>query len=63
MAMVDLLPFVIAIIFLAMVILAGGMLLSRGQPSVKGRKKKKKFKAKDHTQVLKEANRRLAQNP
>jgi tetratricopeptide (TPR) repeat protein len=61
--MVDLLPFVIVIIFLALVVLVGGFLLSRGQPSAKGKKKNKKFKAKDHTQVLKEANRRLAQNP
>ncbi|GAB1455625.1 hypothetical protein MASR2M48_09320 [Spirochaetota bacterium] len=28
-----------------------------------GGKKGKKLKAKDHAQVLKEANRRLAQNP
>ncbi len=60
--MVDLLPFVIVIIFLALVVLLGGFLLSRGQPSVRNKKKSKKFKAKDHTQVLKEANRRLAQN-
>lgn len=61
--MVDILPFVIVIIFLALVVLAGGFLLSRGQSSTKNKKKSKKFKTKDHTQVLKEANRRLAQNP
>lgn len=57
----DFLPVVVAVIFLSLVVLAGSMLLSKGK-SVKG-KKGKRIKAKDHAQVLKEANRRLAQNP
>ena len=60
----DMLPVVIVVIFLALVVIGGGAVLSRGQASGgKGGKKGKKIKAKDHAQVLREANRRLAQNP
>jgi len=57
----DLLPVVVVVIFLALVVIVGGAVLSKG----KGAKSKggKKIKAKDHAQILKEANRRLAQNP
>lgn len=57
----DLLPVIITVIFLALIVIIGGTVLSRG----KGGKSKggKKIKAKDHAQILKEANRRLAQNP
>jgi len=57
----DVLPIVIAVIFLSLVVVAGSALLSKGKPA-KG-KKNKTIKLKDHAQVLKEANRRLAQNP
>ena len=57
----DLLPVLIVIIFLCLVVLMGGYFFSKGSPG--GKKSRKKFKAKDHAQVLKEANRRLAQNP
>ncbi|TFG82523.1 MAG: tetratricopeptide repeat protein [Spirochaetales bacterium] len=56
----DLLPLVIVIIFLSLVILVGGMVLTTSSnPGKKGRR----LKAKDNVQILKEANRRLAQNP
>ena len=59
----DLLPVVIVVIFLALLVIVGGAVLSKGKGG-KGRGKGgKKIKAKDHAQVLKEANRRLAQNP
>ncbi len=58
----DLLPVVVVVIFLALVVIVGGALLSRGK-TTSGGKKGKRIKAKDHAQVLKEANRRLAQNP
>jgi len=57
----DLLPIVVVIIILALIVLIGGSVLSGGK-SVKT-KKGKRIKAKDHAQILKEANRRLAQNP
>lgn len=56
----DLLPIVVVIIFLSLVVLMGSALFSKGKPKAK---RGKKLKAKDHAQVLKEANRRLAQNP
>jgi tetratricopeptide (TPR) repeat protein len=55
------LPIVIVVIFLSLVVVVGSAVLSRGKPG-KG-KKGKTIRAKDHAQVLKEANRRLAQNP
>jgi len=58
----DLLPVVIVVIFLALIVIVGGAVLSKGKGG-KGGKKGKRIKAKDHAQVLKEANRRLAQNP
>ncbi len=60
MPMIDLMIVAVVVIFLSLVVLVGGMLLSKGK---NGGKKAKKFKAKDHAQILKEANRRLAQNP
>ncbi|MBN2874466.1 MAG: tetratricopeptide repeat protein [Spirochaetales bacterium] len=57
----DLLPVVIIVIVLALVVIIGSTLLSRGKKSAG--KKSKRIKAKDHAQILKEANRRLAQNP
>lgn len=54
-------PIVIVVIFLSLIVVVGGALLSKGKPA-KG-KKGKTIKARDHAQVLKEANRRLAQNP
>jgi tetratricopeptide (TPR) repeat protein len=60
MAMGDLMIVAIVVIFLSLVVLMGGIILSKGKG---GTKKVKKFKAKDHAQVLKDANRRLAQNP
>jgi tetratricopeptide (TPR) repeat protein len=59
----DVLPFLIVIIFLALIVLVGGSLLSRGKKTPGGKKGSKKIKNKDHAQILKEANRRLAQNP
>jgi len=60
----DLLPVVIVVIFLALVVIVGNAVLSRGKSSTgKGGKKGRKIKAKDHAQILREANRRLAQNP
>ncbi len=56
----DLLPVVVAVIFLALVILMGGFLFGKNRNKPK---RGKKLKAKDHSQILKEANRRLAQNP
>ncbi len=56
----DLMIVAIVVIFLSLVVLMGGIVLSKGKG---GAKKAKKFKAKDHAQVLKDANRRLAQNP
>ncbi len=52
---------IIVIIFMALIVLFGGTLFS----SKKNKTKKvgKHFKDKDHAQILKEANRRLAQNP
>lgn len=57
-------PVVVVVIFLALVVIVGGAVLSSGKKAkAMGGKKGKKLKAKDHAQVLKEANRRLAQNP
>ncbi len=60
----DLLPVIIVVIILALVVIIAGSIMSRGKGS-KSKKGKggKKIKVKDHAQVLKEANRRLAQNP
>ena len=57
----DLMIIAVVVIFLSLVVLMGGALLSKGRPT--GGKKAKRLKVKDHAQVLKEANRRLAQNP
>lgn len=57
----DILPLVIAIIVLSLIVMIGGAALSKKKNPKN--KKTKSFKAKDHAQVLKEANRRLAQNP
>ena len=57
----DFLPIVVAVIFLSLVVIVGSMLLSKDK-GVKN-KKGKRIRARDHAQVLKEANRRLAQNP
>jgi len=57
----SLLPIVVVIIFLSLIIIVGGMVLKKG--SGPQGKKSKRIKAKDHAQILKEANRRLAQNP
>jgi len=59
----DLLPVIIVIIFLALIIIVGSAVLSRGKGGKGKGKGGKKIKAKDHAQILKEANRRLAQNP
>lgn len=56
----DLLPIVIVVIILALIVLVGGALLSGGKSA--GARKGRRIKARDHAQVLKEANRRLAQN-
>jgi len=56
----DLLPILVVVIFLSLVVLMGGIFFSKGKPKAK---RGKAFKAKDHAQILKEANRRLAQNP
>jgi tetratricopeptide (TPR) repeat protein len=61
--MIDLLPFAIVSVFLAMIVLIGGFVFSRGQGRSQGARTPRKFRAKDHAQILKEANRRLAQNP
>lgn len=60
----DLLPIIIVIIILALIVIIAGSVMTRGKgaASKKG-KGGKKIKAKDHAQILKEANRRLAQNP
>lgn len=58
----DLLTITIVIIFLALTVIIGAAVFSRGKGSGTG-KKGKKIRAKDHGQILKEANRRLAQNP
>lgn len=53
---------IIPIIFLSLVILIGGSLFAPKKK--KGKKKqKKRYRDKDHAQIMKEANRRLAQNP
>jgi tetratricopeptide (TPR) repeat protein len=57
----DLMIIAVVVIFLSLVVLMGGALLSKGRGG--GGKKAKRLKVKDHAQVLKEANRRLAQNP
>ena len=55
-----LLPVVIVIIVLAFGIIVFGSSASRGK---EGGRRGKKLKAKDRSQILKEANRRLASNP
>lgn len=57
----DLLPIIIVVIILALIVIVGGAVLSGGKGVAV--KKGKRIKAKDHAQILKEANRRLAQNP
>lgn len=59
----DLMIIAVVVIFLSLTVLMGGAILSKGKGKGSGGKKAKRLKAKDHAQVLKEANRRLAQNP
>lgn len=58
----DLLPIIIVVVFLLLVALLGIIIFSRGASRGKGRTPKKQ-KTRDYSQILKEANRRLAQNP
>ena len=53
----------IPVIFVSLVILIGGSVFSPKNKKQKAKSRKKRFHDKDHAQILKEANRRLAQNP
>nr|MBP7264774.1 hypothetical protein [Spirochaetia bacterium] len=60
----DILPIVIAVVFLLFVALMGMLILGKSSPqNGKKGKRHKKIRSSDHAQIVKEANRRLAQNP
>jgi len=58
----DILPVVIVIIVLALLVIIAGTIKS-WKKTPDGSKKGKKIRVKDQGQIMKEANRRLAQNP